>query len=156
MIIYLYICTQQQIHLYMELFEQNFEDSKKNSIRNRILKLIEILNMDRVTFANSVNIKQATLSHILTGRNDPTLNIILQIHEKYPTIDINWLLYGNESDNPFIGNTNNNMQSNINKQENQNTEKVIYLEKNPKKITEIRVFYDDQTFDIFTLKPQNK
>lgn len=136
----------------MENSEQILDNKQKDEIRNRIINLIEKLGLDRSSFANSINVKQATLSHILTGRNDPTLNIILQIHNKYPDVDINWLLYGKGNDafapqqkNLFGDGQENNDDAPV-------RERIVYIDKPQKKISEIRVFYDDQTFDIFTLK----
>lgn len=126
--------------------EQDIDFTQKNQIRNRIISLIEELNLDRSSFANSINVKQATLSHILTGRNDPTLNIILQIHNTYPSVDINWLLYG-KGDSPFTTEDDKPKET-----QEPIRERIVYEEKKQKKITEIRVFYDDQTFDVFTLK----
>lgn len=136
----------------MENSEQILDNKQKDDIRNRIIELIEKLGLDRTSFANSINVKQATLSHILTGRNDPTLNIILQIHNKYPDVDINWLLYG-KGGNPFLqkqqdifGNAAEQNEPAVVK------EKIVYVDRPQKRISEIRVFYDDQTFDIFTRK----
>lgn len=138
----------------MENSEQILDNKQKDDIRTRIINFIEKLGMDRSSFANSINVKQATLSHILTGRNDPTLNIILQIHNKYPEVDINWLLYG-KGDDPFTPKQQNLFGEGAKEESTSNVEvreKVVYIEKPQRKISEIRVFYDDQTFDIFTLK----
>lgn len=136
----------------MENSEQILDNKQKDDIRNRIIGLIEKLGLDRTTFANSINIKQATLSHILTGRNDPTLNIILQIHNKYPDVDINWLLYGKGNDPSVTGQQEQNSCLAENAGQMEVKERIVYIDRPQKKIAEIRVFYDDQTFDIFTRK----
>lgn len=136
----------------MENSEQILDNKQKDDIRNRIIELIEKLGLDRTTFANSINVKQATLSHILTGRNDPTLNIILQIHNKYPDVDINWLLYGKGNDPSVTGQQEQNSCLAENAEQTEVKERIVYIDRPQKKIAEIRVFYDDQTFDIFTRK----
>lgn len=136
----------------MENSEQILDNKQKDDIRNRIIGLIEKLGLDRTTFANSINVKQATLSHILTGRNDPTLNVILQIHNKYPDVDINWLLYGKGNDPSVTGQQEQNNCLAENAGQTEVKERIVYIDRPQKKIAEIRVFYDDQTFDIFTRK----
>ena len=125
--------------------EEKYADEANNKIeiRNRIVSFIDYLKIDRGSFAEKIKVKPATLSHILTGRNDPSLNIVTQIHEAYPQVSLDWLIYG-KGNGPFGGEI---------PVENDVKEVAVIKDKIPaKKIVEIRVFYDDNTFDIFTLK----
>lgn len=45
-------------------------------------------------FAESIGIQQSTLSHILNGRNNPSLDVIMKVHQKYNYVNLEWLLYG--------------------------------------------------------------
>lgn len=61
-------------------------------------RLQEILNYYQLTaaeFANTVGVNPSGLSHILSGkRNNLSIDTILKILDKYPDIELNWLILG--------------------------------------------------------------
>lgn len=63
-------------------------------MKERIIKLMELLNMSPTQFANAIDIQRATLQHIISGRNEPSLKIIMAIHNKFPDVELEWLLNG--------------------------------------------------------------
>lgn len=71
-------------------------------MKERLLQLLEILKMTPTQFSNSVGIQRSTLQHIISGRNEVSLKIVMAIHESYPDFNSDWLLYGKGE--PFIGN----------------------------------------------------
>ncbi|MDD4142034.1 MAG: helix-turn-helix transcriptional regulator [Bacteroidales bacterium] len=60
----------------------------------RITTIIETKHLTQSQFANAIGIQRSTLSHILSGRNNPSLEIILKILNTYPEISSAWLLNG--------------------------------------------------------------
>jgi len=68
-------------------------------MRERLIELMNILKLTPTQFANSIGAQRATLQHIITGRNEPSLKIIKAVHDNFPQIDLEWLLDG--SGNPF-------------------------------------------------------
>ena len=48
--------------------------------------------------ADSIGLPRPILSHILSGRNKPSLAVIQKITETYSDIDVKWLLVGKESE----------------------------------------------------------
>ena len=146
-------------------------------IKDRIKMLMEKENMTSGAFAESIGIQQSTLSHILNGRNKPSLDVIMKVHQKYSSIDLEWLLYGNGNLNeqsqksismdflPSLFDENAINTSNVSaereyrkemplREPDYNTkepvkQEVKYVEKPSRKITEIRIFFDDDTFEIF-------
>ena len=128
-------------------------------------------------FAESIGIQQSTLSHILNGRNKPSLDVIMKVHQKYSSIDLEWLLYGNGNLHeqsqksismdflPSLFDENAINTSNISaereyrkemplREADYNTkepvkQEVKYIERPPRKITEIRIFFDDNTYETF-------
>ena len=50
--------------------------------------------MTQQAFANFIDISTASLSGILTGRTKPTLNTVEAIRKSFPTINIEWLMFG--------------------------------------------------------------
>ena len=63
-------------------------------IKDRIKMIMEKENMASGAFAESIGIQQSTLSHILNGRNNPSLDVIMKVHQKYNYVNLEWLLYG--------------------------------------------------------------
>lgn len=63
-------------------------------MNTRIKRIIENERLTDAEFADRTGIKRATLSHCLSGRNDVSKDIILKIHNAYPQISVNWLMFG--------------------------------------------------------------
>lgn len=45
-------------------------------------------------FAEEIGIQPSSLSHIINGRNKPSLDFVMKIMQRWPDIDINWLMFG--------------------------------------------------------------
>ncbi len=105
------------------------------NITQRILFLIEHLNLTASQFAEKIDIQRSSLSHILSERNKPSLDFILKIHHTFPNINLYWLLYGTE---PFIFNDFKTEMSNmVNwKETSENTEKRTIFEDDTTKLKE--------------------
>ena len=65
-----------------------------HSMKDRIRKIMESLNMTQQTFSQFLGISSASLSSIFTGRTKPTHVITDAIHKKLPNINMMWVLYG--------------------------------------------------------------
>ena len=63
-------------------------------MKERLIQLMQMLNCSPTQFANAIGVQRATLQHILNGRNEPSLKIIMAIHDGFPQVDLEWLLYG--------------------------------------------------------------
>lgn len=63
-------------------------------MKERLEELMEMLNMTPTQFANAIGVQRATLQHILSGRNEPSLKIIMAIHNSFPDVELEWLLNG--------------------------------------------------------------
>ena len=73
-----------------------------DNIAIRLKFLVEKLGINSSQFADECKIPRPTFSQILNGRNKKLSNqIITQIHNSYPNVSINWLLF-NEGP-AFIG-----------------------------------------------------
>ena len=146
------------------------------TMKERINQLIVNENLTAAQFAEKVGISPASLSHILNGRNEPTLKVLMKIHEVYG-IRLEWLAYGTGemmekpiddelSENAsFMLDENSLFSSNYSgNSENRKEmevkmgfyapkeivrEEVKYIEKPSRKITEIRIFFDNGTYETF-------
>ena len=50
--------------------------------------------MSAVQFAEKIEISPSSLSHILNGRNKPSLEVVMKIHKACTYVNLLWLLYG--------------------------------------------------------------
>lgn len=60
---------------------------------DRILKIMDYNKFTPSEFADALEIDRSRLSHILNGRNNPSLEIVMKILEKFPDISSEWLLF---------------------------------------------------------------
>lgn len=63
-------------------------------MKERLLQLMGLLNLTATQFSNTVGIQRSTLQHIIGGRNDISLKVVMAIHDAYPNFNSDWLLYG--------------------------------------------------------------
>ena len=161
-------------------------------MKDRIRQLMETKNMTQQAFATFTGLSTATVCGILNERTKPTLATVEAINNKFPNINLDWLMFGKgpmfleenkEGDNSstlqdgnaggeqsldfcgdnlqpdlFSGTVQRNASVNTGTSNNQGAQRggisanVVYKEKDSRKITEIRVFYDDQTWECFVPK----
>ena len=95
-------------------------------MNDRIKKWMESEDLKPSVFANNIGVNRATISHILSGRNKPSIDFFYKLLNNYPDLNANWLITG-------IGFMKNNQ--NI---DNSNEQKTI---------RKVLVFYDDKSFD---------
>lgn len=63
-------------------------------MKDRIYELMKAQGMTQQNFANELCQAPATLSSIFNGRTKPTNNIVAAIHERFPEVNISWLMFG--------------------------------------------------------------
>ena len=63
-------------------------------ISNRIIEFIGHLKISMSQFAENIDIPRSSLSHLQSGRNKPSLDLVLKISTYYPELSMDWLLYG--------------------------------------------------------------
>lgn len=64
---------------------------------NRIKKIMASRQFNAAQFADEIGIKRSALSHVLSGRNNPSLDFMLKIKHRFPEINLDWLLMGSGS-----------------------------------------------------------
>ncbi len=60
----------------------------------RLEILLEYYGLSASAFADSIGVQRSSLSHLLSGRNKPSLDFILKIIAYYPEVDLYWILNG--------------------------------------------------------------
>ena len=60
----------------------------------RLRSILEDNSMNASSFAEKINVQRSSISHVLSGRNKPSLDFILKILESFSDVDFYWLVYG--------------------------------------------------------------
>lgn len=124
----------------------------------RLESFLKRYELSASTLADQIDINRSTISHLLSGRNKPSLDLIMKLHEHFPHIDLEWWIYGE-------GNLKSQKEEieqkpkRINKIESEtfddpNTESFQKLippsptkNENSKKIQRVLILYEDGSFD---------
>lgn len=148
-------------------------------MRDRILKIMEREGLTPSKFAESIGIQRSAMSHIISGRNNPSLDVLLKILERFTYVDSDWLLFGkgemirehmlaeptlftNTLENrPEVQASSENrreigVETPVNSHKQPVVEQVIYQEKPSKNVSKIMIFYSDNTFDTFIPEKSKK
>lgn len=63
-------------------------------MKDRILEFLKRENKSSVQFAEEIGVQPSGISHIISGRNRPSLDFVLKMLDKYNYISVEWLLFG--------------------------------------------------------------
>jgi transcriptional regulator with XRE-family HTH domain len=63
-------------------------------MKDRILYFLKAENKSSSQFAEEIGVQASGISHIISGRNKPSLDFIIKMLEKYPFLSTEWLLFG--------------------------------------------------------------
>ena len=107
----------------------------------RLKKIISYYDLTASLFADKIGVQRSSISHVLSGRNKPSLDFVLKVVNTFTEVDIQWLLNGKGS---FPKNS-----SSTPSQLNQNTAPSLFINNDQKIIDRIVVFYEDGTFSEF-------
>lgn len=64
-------------------------------MKDRIKLIMDNEHLTPSAFADKLQLGRAVISHILNGRNNPSLDVVSRILSKMDYIDSDWLLTGN-------------------------------------------------------------
>ena len=65
-------------------------------MNNRILKILTIEGISPSKFGDKIGVTRSSISHILSGRNKPSLDVITKILISFKNINPEWLILGKE------------------------------------------------------------
>lgn len=148
-------------------------------MKDRIISLMRHMGMSQKVFASEICISEGALSSIFSGRTKPTLTTVNNIHDRFPEVNMGWLMDGKGE--MFNSSASGSLQSSEGTSANASSQptgipiQANFMEQlsgsqqvapqNPffvpetknidrpmRRIAEIRVFYDDGTFETFSAK----
>lgn len=137
-------------------------------MKERIQQLLDRLGMTAARFADEIGVQKSGISHIMSGRNQPSYDFIMKTIHKFPKINIEWFMLGrgemfiekNETSSlqkeipfkqvstPVSAGSNADTETRIEEEV-----RSIYGITNVNKIKNIVVFYQNGTFELY--KPLN-
>ncbi len=80
----------------------------------RIKWIMNKAQLTNASFADKIGVQRANISHVLSGRNSASLDLITKIIAHFPDVDVKWLVTG--EGNPEMINTSENQKPSSNAQ----------------------------------------
>ncbi len=128
----------------------------------RLQKVIDYYGESGSSFAEKIGVQRSSISHILSGRNKPSLEFVLKVLSSYPEVELYWLLNGKgnfpaeknsteiNSEIPTRPESQNLFSEVEEKTQETNSTSISRIEQNSKKeIDRIVIFYKDGSFQNF-------
>ena len=116
----------------------------------RLKTVMDYYSLSATALAESIGIQRSSISHLLSGRNKPSLDFVLKVLKEYPEVELYWLLNGKgqfpksektEIKSPPIPKI---------EKSNFNISEIIPTKNNNEGIEKIVVFYKNGTFKSYT------
>ncbi len=63
----------------------------------RIEKILDFYGLSAAAFADKIDVQRSSISHLLSGRNKPSLEFVLKVVDAFPEVNLYWLLNGKGS-----------------------------------------------------------
>ncbi|TAI48719.1 helix-turn-helix transcriptional regulator [Flagellimonas allohymeniacidonis] len=120
----------------------------------RLKRLLEHYDLTVSAFADSIGVQRSSMSHILNGRNRPSLDFIMKVVQTFPEVNLYWLLNGKgsfPSDSAEMESPTPNISEPSNLQQEKKQRLSLPL-KDAKEVLRVVLFYSDGTFESFETK----
>ncbi|MDA1225930.1 MAG: helix-turn-helix transcriptional regulator [Bacteroidetes bacterium] len=112
----------------------------KKNILHRIKKIITDNNLSNSEFAEKIGIPKSSVTHLLSERNNPSLDVIIKISESFDNISLDYLIFGHKKIKEIPSKTLNKLSDEIDeetsedsvKDSNNNLKSIILIYENNK------------------------
>lgn len=111
---------------------------------DRIKDIMQQKGLSPSAFADAIRVQRSSISHILNGRNKPSLELVQKIISAFPDIDVQWLITGKMPEKLDVETTN----SEIKEFFKETKSDTVCLNKtdNDNEVEKIVLFFKDGTF----------
>jgi transcriptional regulator with XRE-family HTH domain len=134
----------------------------------RIENIMDYYALSASAFADKIGVQRSSMSHLLSGRNKPSLDFVMKILEVFPDVDLYWILTGkgsfperdNETSSEIIKSFTT-VSSNENSHETKDDNQIVIespsklksstLDLEDNEIEKIVLFYKNGTFKAYSL-----
>ena len=63
----------------------------------RLEHLMDYYTLNASAFADKIGVQRSSISHLLSGRNKPSLDFVMKIMDVFPNVNLYWMLDGKQS-----------------------------------------------------------
>jgi predicted transcriptional regulator len=113
----------------------------------RLQKVIDFYGESASSFAEKIGVQRSSISHILSGRNKPSLDFVLKVLSSFPEVELYWLMNGKGH---FPSLKNESLEKPISEVKTLASSKIETISTSEdKSIERIVIFYKDGTFKNF-------
>ena len=116
-------------------------------LKDRIATIIKVNQHNNSTFSEVIGVQRSSLSHILNGRNKPSLDFIEKVLQHFPRVDAGWLIMGKQSEAPKAEKLSTPKPTEKKIAKPSAVPKPIIPASENKSVDRIVIFYSDGTFD---------
>jgi len=67
------------------------------AFQERLETILKHYDLSATAFAEEIGVQRSSISHLLSGRNKPSLDFILKVVQRFPEVNLYWLLNGKGS-----------------------------------------------------------
>ncbi len=67
------------------------------AFKKRLQTLLDHYELSATAFAEEVGVQRSSISHLLSGRNNPSLDFVLKVVQRFPEVNLYWFLNGKGS-----------------------------------------------------------
>ncbi|CAM1362314.1 Helix-turn-helix [Tenacibaculum sediminilitoris] len=60
----------------------------------RLKQILEYYDLSASSFADTIDVPRSSISHLLSGRNKPSLDFIIKVEKAFDEVELEWLVYG--------------------------------------------------------------
>ncbi|NOR28490.1 MAG: helix-turn-helix domain-containing protein [Lutibacter sp.] len=115
----------------------------------RLVIIMNYYDLSAASLAEKINVQRSSISHLLSGRNKPSLDFVLKILKAFPEVELYWLLNGSgefPKKEKQLEQTPTLFSIKEQNSTNENTSKIIEKSAQEGEIERIVIFYKDGTF----------
>jgi plasmid maintenance system antidote protein VapI len=116
-----------------------------NTFSEQLNKIMDYYGLSASAFAELIQVQRSSISHILSGRNKPSLDFILKLNVAFPDINLYWLL--NETGDMIDSSSSSTATKDTISRKEVLQSTPVNHKSNSKKIERIVIFYKDGTFE---------
>ncbi len=111
----------------------------------RLKKVMDYYQLSPSAFADKIQVQRSSISHLLSGRNKPSLDFVLKVIKVFDEIELYWLLNG-KGEFPMKTTTLFKTKTQVSEKSLKEPMKIPVSHQTDKTIERIVMFYSDGTF----------
>lgn len=119
-----------------------------DEIAERIKEVMHRMSESPTSFADKLQVQRSSISHILSGRNKPSLDFVLKLLHAYPSISSDYILFGTAVETIQKNKTETDLDTN-NEETKPLAVAAVSSPNRDKKLKQVVLLYEDGTFSTY-------